>query len=87
MGRIFREIPVFTYGLDQEAHELSDCMEELKLIHEELGDNHGYSVFAQIFGDTESKSRFYLTGQILTPDKSRRIRDILTEDGNAVDAP
>jgi len=87
MSRIFREIPVSVDISDRDAHELSDCMAKLKLIYEELGDNHGYAVFAQIFGDEESEFRFYLTGQILTPDKARRIGDILTEDGNAVDAP
>lgn len=78
MSRIFREILV-SVETAPDAHELLDCMAELKAIHEELGDNHQHSVFAQVYGHLESQTKFYLTGKILTPDQAHRIKAILSE--------
>lgn len=78
MGRIFREILV-TAELKPDAHELLDCMDELRAIHEQFGDNHGYAVFAQVWGCENVTTQFYLTGKILTPDQAHRIKAILAE--------
>lgn len=44
MSRIFREILV-TVETAPDAHELLDCMAELKSIYKELGADHQHSVF------------------------------------------
>lgn len=78
MNRIFREILVSVEKAPN-AHELQDCMDELKAIHNDLGDNHQHAVFAQVYGHSESPSKFYLTGGILAPDQAHRIKAILSE--------
>lgn len=78
MSRIFRDILV-TVEPEPDAHELMDCMEELSAIHAKLGDNHEHSVFCQIYRSKDSAAQFYLTGKILTPDQSHRIKAILSE--------
>ena len=78
MSRIFKEILV-TLEPEPDAHELLDCMEELESIHAEFGDNHEHAVFAQVWGSKSSKTQFYLTGKILTPDQGHRIKAILAE--------
>lgn len=78
MSRVFRDILV-TAEPEPDSYELMDCMEELEIISGEQGEDHQYTVFAQVFGHKESAAQFYLTGKILTPDQSIRIKAILSE--------
>jgi hypothetical protein len=78
MSRVFRNILV-TLDPEPDAHLLMDCMDELTAFYEENGEFQGYTVFAQVFGHKESATQFYLTGKILTPDQSIRIKAILSE--------
>jgi len=77
-NRIFRDILVTVDG-EPGTNELVDCMEELQTIFDELSGNHGHSVFAQVYGHSDTKFKLYLTGKILTPDQAKRIRAILAE--------